>query len=161
MKNVKKLTALLVVVCVVSSAGAALAYGRREPRPDFRPEFWGNEFEGKQFEGRQFERPFEPEMRGNFGKCGRHCRPFFEKEMPENIKSKIVELEKLRIDLRAILSSEKVDKAKALETFEAIQKLENEIKTWKFVTRLEKFEEIKRNQSKEETKRNQSELEPK
>lgn len=140
MKNVKKLTALFLVVCVVSSAGAALAHGRRGSRYDFKPEFF-------EYEGEFMDEPFEPEMHRCYGRFGRHCRPFFDSEMPENIKSKIVELEKLRIDLRAILSSEKVDKVKALENFEAIQKLENEIQTWKFVTRLEKFDEMKRNHS--------------
>ena len=128
MKNVKKLTAVLVVVCVVCSAGAALAHGRKSPRPDFRPEFMG---EPHNFEMQQ--RPPMPhndfDCRGHrMGMRGHHGRfehGFFEKNMPEEIKAKVAEAEKLKIDLRMLLSAPKVDKAKALDTFQSIQKIKS------------------------------------
>ena len=64
----------------------------------------------------------------------------FAPDMPEDVKAKVVEAAKLRIDLDAALSAKNIDKAKAMEIFAAIQKAEDEVEAWKFSKRIEMIE---------------------
>ena len=132
----KKLLAVVLTVCVIFGAGAAFAQGRRSVR-NFdgqrdmsnmnRPDFDGRDrnFERCGFEGRGF-------MRGNFTP-----------DMPKEIREKAVELAKLRVDLEEAMTSNPINKSKALETFKKIQLIENEIDTWKFEKRLDFMEKMK------------------
>lgn len=106
----KKVLAVVAVVCVVFVAGAAIA----QPR--------GNNA------GRM------PQF-GELG-CRRH-EPVFTPDMTDEIRAKVVEAEKLRIDLEAELAVKKIDKEKALALFSQLQKAEQEIEVWKFNRKLE------------------------
>ncbi len=141
----KALVLLVVVSVVVCSCSLAFAGGRRGFRPDFCPEF-PRGFEAQDFHGRQPR----PEMRcGDRDGFGRFNG--FAREIPDEIKAKFAEIRKMRIDLDMLLSAKELNKAQALEKFEAIQKLENEIETWRFVERLEKlakFQELQKTPDK-------------
>ena len=82
----------------------------------------------------------------NFERCGFDGRGFrgnFTPDMPKEIREKAVELAKLRVDLEEAMTSNPINKAKALETFKKIQLIENEIDTWKFEKRLDFMEKMK------------------
>ena len=128
----KKVLALLLVVCVVCSAGAAFA----KPRMPRRPDFAGNENFRPEFAPGDMP-PMPPHGRG-FRPEGRHMR--FSPDMPKEIRAKVVELEKLRIDLDEALSSKPVNKAKALEVHAKMQPLKNDLENWRFERRLEFLE---------------------
>ena len=136
----KKLLAVIAVVTVVCAAGAAFAKthghdesrrmphqiqqdfsGEREPRDQRRPEG----FDGA---GCRFGRGHKP------GKLG------ITPDMPEEIRAKVVEAAKLKIDLEAVFAAKPLDKAKAMDIFGKIQQAENEVKMWKFGKRLEMME---------------------
>jgi hypothetical protein len=68
----------------------------------------------------------------------------FAPDMPEEIKAKVVEAAKLKIDLDAALSARPIDKAEALEIFAQIQKAEQEVDAWKFGKRIERIEEFRK-----------------
>ncbi len=144
----KKVLAVVAVVCVVFAAGAALAQpranqeGRRVP-PQLMKEFDG---EKGHLDQRSPEQRFD---RPEFGRNGdmpcrfeghRPGRMMFTPDMPEEIRAKAVEAAKLRIDLEAALSAKPIDKAKALEIFAKVQKAENEIDAWKFSKRINMME---------------------
>ncbi|MBQ6772798.1 MAG: hypothetical protein IJP48_01925 [Synergistaceae bacterium] len=134
----KKVLALLLAVCVVCAAGAAFAKPGMQRRPDFacnenfRPEFAPGDMPGPGgFEGRHHgHRPPRPE--------GRHMR--FAPDMPQEIRAKAVELEKLKIDLEEALTSKPVNKAKALEVHKKMQTLKNDLDDWRFERKLEFIE---------------------
>ncbi|MBR2208127.1 MAG: hypothetical protein IJ859_04880 [Synergistaceae bacterium] len=64
--------------------------------------------------------------------------------MPKEIREKAAELAKLRIDLEEAMSSEPLNKAKALDTYAKIQKVKQEIDAWRFSKKLERIEEFKK-----------------
>ena len=148
----KKVLAVVAVVCVVFAAGAALAQpranqeGRRVP-PQLMKEFDGEKGHLDQRSPEQrFNRPDRPEpgrdgenMPCRFG-GRRGGRMMFMPDMPEEIRAKAVEAAKLRIDLEAALSTRPIDKAKALEIFAKVQQAENEIEAWKFSKRIDMME---------------------
>ena len=68
----------------------------------------------------------------------------FTPDMPKEIREKAAELAKLRVDLEEAMSSEPINKAKALDTYAKMQKLEQEIKAWRFAQKLERIEEFKK-----------------
>ena len=165
----KKVLAVVAVVCVVCAAGAALAQprAREDVRKMPSQAVQGqpgqpmNQRNNQQFAGepcrcgRGFDRRpedgkgnFDPQgMPGEFGGhghkdgFGRGCgRMMFAPDMPEEIKAKVVEAAKLKIDLEAALSAKPIDKAKALEVFTKIQKTEQEIEAWKFIKHIEQME---------------------
>ena len=59
---------------------------------------------------------------------------------PEEIRTKITEAAKLRIDLRDVMIRKPLDRAKALEIHGQLQKLNEELKTWAFTQRLDLIE---------------------
>lgn len=144
----KKFAAVLLVVCVVCAAGAAFAQPKRNDMPQRReaPQFQPRNFDYAPCPCRGAERGrnFQPQPRGPRGFQGRENRPMFAPDMPKEIRAKAVELAKLRIDLEEALSSEPMDKAKALEIHAKIQSVENEIEAWRFSRKLERVEAMKK-----------------
>ena len=67
----------------------------------------------------------------------------FAPDMTQEIREKVVELEKLRIDLDEAMTANPINKAKALETYGKMQKLEQEIDAWRFEQRLERLEKFR------------------
>ena len=148
----KKTLAVLLAVCVVFGAGSAFAQPRNSQ--DFENRRYSNlpmDFHGQPG---QF---CEPYSNGNnfggygprhgYGRYGFGCHGFnggmnFYPDMPKEIREKAVELAKLRVDLEEAMSSRPVNKAKALETYAKMQKLEQEINTWRFAQRLERIEDF-------------------
>lgn len=131
----KKVLAVISVVCVMCVAGSAMANqsrnDRRHPMPpqaqameqrqDFRCP------EGR-FDGRP-ERPRPPVKAGRFTP-----------DMPPEIREKVAELAKLRVDLEEAMTAEPLNKEKALDTHAKMQKLRNEIARWRFEKKLERIE---------------------
>ena len=165
----KKVLAVVAVVCVVFAAGAALAQprtgndGRRVPPQMMKafngekghidqrkaPQFPGESFDRGMVRGRMNPAMFERREPGRDDRMpcrfeGRGRRGMmFAPDMPEEIRAKVVEAKKLHIDLEAALSTKPIDKAKALEVFTKIQQAEGEVEVWKFSKRLEMMEAFK------------------
>ena len=145
----KKVLALLLVVCVMCAAGAAFAQGKH--RQDFRGNHAPNEFARPEFaQGMnppEFA-PGEPRPDMPMPPHGRFCRPGpegrrhmrFAPDMTPELRAKVVELEKLKIDLEEALTSRPVNKAKALEVHKKMQTLKNDLDNWRFEKRLEFIE---------------------
>ena len=70
----------------------------------------------------------------------------FAPDMPEDVKAKVVEAKKLKIDLEAALSSRPVDKAKALEIFGQLKKAEQEVELWMFGKKIDRIEAFRKQQ---------------
>jgi hypothetical protein len=81
------------------------------------------------------------EWRATRGADFAHHAKFFN-EMPQEIRDKEVEAEKLRIDLGNILSQKPLNKDKAVELNGQIGKLKQEIKAWRFEQKLNRIEEF-------------------
>ena len=145
----KKVLAVIVTVCVVF--GAAAAFAQQGRNNNGAQEFRGPQFNRQRFNG----------QRGNFQNCpanfegcspdfgprhgfGRKGGMNFTPDMPKEIREKAADLAKLRIDLEEALSSRPINKAKALEVHAKMQKLQNEIDTWRFSQRLERIEEFQK-----------------
>lgn len=130
--KVKKLMALFTVAMVLAIAGTALAYGGRKHHGrgdgNWFPMGPGQAFppgQCQQYQGHPgFRGVPAPHMNRNF-------------DIPQDIRDKQVEADKLRIDLRAELSKPQIDKAKALEIWKKHRALRNEISEWFFTQRLE------------------------
>ena len=153
----KKVIAVVAVVCVMFAAGSALAQQREHRNqqqmnhpqimrnaPEFGPRFQNvsGDFRGPRGD-------FRPEFPG-FG--SRHCGfegrghrgPTFTPDMPKEIREKATELAKLRVDLEEAMTSCPLNKEKALEVHAKMQKAEQEIDAWRFAKRLERIEEIQK-----------------
>ncbi len=142
------LVLLIVVSVVVCSCSLAFARGRRGFGSDFSPEF-SRGFEAQDFRCRQPRQEMRCGGRDGFGRFNGRFNGLA-REIPDEIKAKFAEVRKMRIDLDMLLSAKEINKTQALEKFEAIQKLENEINTWRFVDRLEKlakFQELQKPQA--------------
>ena len=160
----KKVLAVVCVVCVVCAAGAALAQprSRGENRPV--PPQLQKEFTGEQghLDLRRPEQRFSsseefrgcPRMQQGRFEGRRHGGDkgmMFTPDMPEEIRAKAVDAEKLRIDLRAAFAKKPLDKAEILDLFAKIQKAENEVEAWKFAQRVDRFEEFQKQQELNKT----------
>ncbi len=64
----------------------------------------------------------------------------FTPDMPKEIREKSAELAKLRIDLEEAMTSRPLNREKALDVHAKIQKVKQEIETWRFTQRLERIE---------------------
>lgn len=64
----------------------------------------------------------------------------FTPDMPKEIREKAAELAKLKIDLEEAMTSRPINKEKALDVHAKIQKVKQEIETWRFTRRLERIE---------------------
>lgn len=135
----KKVLAIVVVLCVVFVAGTALAQPRRHDEARRMP-----------MPPHGQHMPQHPDHPGPGGMPQAHCSPEpghgghralrFAPDMPEEIRAKVVEAAKLRIDLEAAFAEKPINKAKALEIFAQLQRAENEIATWKFARKIERIE---------------------
>ncbi|MBQ3347506.1 MAG: hypothetical protein IJQ15_05125 [Synergistaceae bacterium] len=155
----KKVIAVVAVVCVMFAAGSALAQPkdrRNQPQnvqqmnrpqrnaPDFQER--GPRFQNVSDDFRGPRGDFKP----GFG--GRHCGfegrghrgPTFTPDMPKEIREKATELAKLRIDLEEAMTSRPLNKEKALEVHAKMQKVEQEVEAWRFAQRLERIEEMQK-----------------
>ena len=115
----KKVLAVVTVVCVMFAAGTALAQQR--PNEGHRPQA-----------PQRMEQHHRPH-RGNFTP-----------DMPKEIREKATELAKLRIDLEEAMTSRPLNKEKALEVHAKMQKVEQEVEAWRFAQRLERIEEMQK-----------------
>lgn len=136
----KKVLAVVAVIAVVCVAGAAFAQPRsRENNRPVPP--MPQQFQQAQ-QGR--DAMSSPSFRPQDCPCGRFDRKpgrlGLMPDMPEEIRAKVVEAAKLRVDLEAALSIRPIDKAKALEVFTKIQNVEKEIEAWKFAKKLDMME---------------------
>ena len=84
---------------------------------------------------------FGPEAQGprgdRFPRRGR-----FSPDMPQEVRAKVVEAAKLRIDLEEVLSQKPLNREKALELNGKISKLKQEIRAWRFEQKLDRIEEF-------------------
>ena len=160
----KKVLAVAAVVCVVCVAGTALAqqHGRgnqsqqmNHPRMmfeasrDFRPQNVSGDFRAPRKDFRPGQpannephRPGHEGMRCGFD--GGHREHIFTPDMPQEIRAKAVELAKLRVDLEEAMTSRPLNKEKALEVHAKMQKVEQEIDTWRFTQKLEHIEAMQK-----------------
>ena len=63
------------------------------------------------------------------------------KNVPDDIRAKMVDLAKLRIDMRDALTRDPVDRAKATEVHAKMATLMQDIGTWRFNQRLDRIEQ--------------------
>ena len=139
----KKVLAVISVVCVMCAAGSAMANQSKNdrhrpmspqaPAMEQRHDFRG----GPNFDGRP-ERP-RPQFEAHRGRG-----PRFTPDMPPEIREKAAELAKLRVDLEEAMTAEPLNKAKALEVHAKILTVKNEIEAWRFAKKLERIEEIRK-----------------
>ena len=69
-------------------------------------------------------------------------RGMFAPDMPQEIRAKVVEAEKLHIDLENVLSQKPLNKDKAVELNGQISKLRQEVQAWRFEQKLNRIEEF-------------------
>ena len=81
-------------------------------------------------------------------------RGMFAPDMPQEIRDKEVEAEKLRIDLGNVLSQKPLNKDKAIELNGQIGKLHQEVQAWRFEQKLNRIEEFNKKPA-EDTKAEQ------
>lgn len=149
----KKFLALTVTAFVIFASAAAFAQPRnaQSQAQVNRPRLSQSQAGPKNFQScnpgdGEFDGRFKrPGAHPGYGYCGggrRHMN--FTPDMPSEIREKAAELAKLRIDLEEAMSSKPVNKAKALDTFAKIQKVEQEIDAWRFAQKLERIEEFRK-----------------
>ena len=88
---------------------------------------------------------------------GRHAR--FSPNMPQEIRAKVVELEKLKIDLDEALTSRPINKAKALEVHAKMLKVRKDISAWRFERKLERLEKMTKSEQLHESESEKGESE--
>lgn len=157
----KKILAVVLVVSVVFGAGAAIAQPKRQPMQNQRQRFVQSEAGNPNIqnannnaqnpqrpqmmprndERKNFRGPRPDMMRQDFRGCDRG--PRFAPDMPKEIREKVAELAKLKIDLEEALTSKPINKAKALEVHAKMQQVKNEIDAWRFAKRLEFMEKAR------------------
>lgn len=160
----KKALAILTIVAVLGSVGVAGAERRDGRRNDGRPGYcgWGDRWRewregngspdewrrpGMRREGawdhwgdrRDREDWRHHDRVGRDGGMRRWWREL-RKDASGEIRSKVVELEKLRIDMRDALTRDPIDREKALEVFEKMAALRREIAGWAFNRKLDALE---------------------
>lgn len=119
----RKVLAVIAVLCVVFAAGTALA-AQTNGRPQLPP---------------RMERPHMPPT-CHETRAHRLGHRTFTPDMPSEIREKAAELAKLKIDLEEAMTSRPLNKEKALDVHAKIQKVKQEIETWRFTKRLERIE---------------------
>lgn len=148
----KKILAVISVVCVVCIAGTALAQNNGAKRERRNPLQMMNR--------PAMSRDMRGDFRPGFDGRGMHCgfegrRQNFSPDMPKEIREKAAQLAKLRVDLEEALTSNPLNKEKALEAFNAIQNLKQEIEAWKFTRKLQRIEEMQKRRVEMEKKRDE------
>ena len=121
----KKVLLVLLVVALVVVAGAAVAAKKNRER-----EFWG-EACGLETQGRRGGGDFRrgEGLRGNL------------RNAPDEVRDKVVELEKLRVDMRDALSRTPLDRAKVLEIHARMTEVRQGIATWLLNQRMDRMEQ--------------------
>ena len=154
----KKVLAVISVVCVMCAASSAIASPSKNDRHrPMQPQVPGIEqrqdFRGP--EGRFDGRP------GSQFEARRAKGPRFTPDMPQEIREKVAELAKLRVDLEEAMTSKPLNKAKALEVHAKILTVKNEIEAWRFAKKLERIEAMRKQHelNKNEVPPEKSELE--
>ncbi len=122
----KKVLAISLVLCVVFAASSAIA----RPRGSMRNQ----------------DCEFAPE--------GYNDR--FAPEIPKEIRAKMSEAAKLRIDLGDALHDNPIDKAKAVEIHDKIMKLEQDIERWKFGQKIDRIEASRKQHEENRNRRHNS-----
>ena len=88
---------------------------------------------------RSFAQHFQPKHRPDNNRT--YSKPVkFSPNMPDEIRAKVTDAAKLRIDLDNVMTKKPVDKAKAVEIYTNISKLESEIRVWRFSQKLDRLE---------------------
>ena len=128
MKSLKKSVIAVLVIGTLSIAGTAFAYRGQ------RLNAQGCAYRSNPAFGAQ-------EWRATRGADFAHHAQFFN-EMPQDIRDKEVEAEKLRIELNSVLSQKPLNKDKAAELSGQINKLRQDVRTWRFEQRLNRIEEF-------------------
>ena len=137
----KKVLAVISVVCVMCAASSAIASPSKNDRHrPMQPQVPGIEqrqdFRGP--EGRFDGRP-RPPFEARRAKGSR-----FTPDMPQEIREKVAELAKLRVDLEEAMTSKPLNKAKALEVHAKILAVKNEVEAWRFAKKLERIEAMRK-----------------
>lgn len=140
--SMRKYLALFTVALVLATTGTALAYGGRMHHG------YGGGNQPYMQRGGEYGPWCQPQF-GHRGGGPRYGQPGFGNapapymnwnvEIPQVIRDKQVEADKLRIDLGAELNKPQVDKAKALEIWKKHRALRGEISEWFFTQRLEQM----------------------
>ncbi|MDR1873723.1 MAG: hypothetical protein LBQ90_01735 [Synergistaceae bacterium] len=138
----KRALAVVAIVAVLCVSGVAFA-GRDGPRA----KEWGHCDRGEGF--RRGGPAWHDGERG--GRGWRHRGwmdrdDWSRRDVPDEIRSKMSELEKFRIDMRDALTRNPIDRARATEAFEKIQTLRRELAGWFFNRRLDNLEERQKQQ---------------
>ena len=127
MKSMKKIVVALVMIGILSLTGAAMAKGMREQGgPGWQP---GG---GARMWAKGPHEKADPRRL--------HVSP----DMPDEIRAKVVEAAKLRIDLEDALSRNPLDRARAVELHGKIAKLDQEVAAWRFNKKLDRIEEARK-----------------
>ena len=129
MKSLKKSVIAVVVIGTLSVAGTAFAY-------------CGQGFEGQNFARRgcpafESRQAWQASRGGDFA----HHSQFFN-EMPQEIRDKEAEAQKLSIDMGNVLSKKPLDREKAVELSGQINKLRQDVRAWRFEQKLNRIEEF-------------------
>ncbi len=122
----KKRIGILAIIAVMGLSSVAMAHG------------WHGRGYGDQYGGGNSGRPCARfEQKGErFGKRQENLR----KNMPQTIKDKIAESQKLMIDMRAEMEKSPIDRARIMRLREKNVKLRQEISDWTFSQRLDRIE---------------------
>ena len=143
MKKVLAL-ALALAVCI---AGTSIAAPRKSPARQPAPAGMNQEMPPRmnQPAPARMERmnPDAQNTPRNEAPCppkARRGSRMFTPDMPKEIREKSAELAKLRIDLEEAMTSRPINKEKALDVHAKMQKVKQEIETWRFTQRLERVE---------------------
>ena len=143
MKKVLAL-ALALAVCI---AGTSIAAPRKSPARQPAPAGMNQEMPPRmnQPAPARMERmnPDAQNTPRNEAPCppkARRGSRMFTPDMPKEIREKSAELAKLRIDLEEAMTSRPINKEKALDVHAKMQKVKQEIETWRFTQRLERIE---------------------
>ena len=153
----KKVIAVVAVVCVMFAAGSALAQPKdRRDQPQNVQQQMMSPHRDFQERGPRFQNVSD-DFRGHHGDFrpgfdGRHCGfegrghrgPTFTPDMPKEIREKATELAKLRVDLEEAMTSRPLNKEKALDVHAKMQKVEQEVEAWRFAQKLERIEEMQK-----------------
>ncbi len=120
----KKVLAILLVLCVVFAASSAIAHPRDQ-------------------------RHHQDCECGSEGYNDR-----FAPDIPKEIRSKMTEVAKLKIDLDDALHDNPIDKKKAIGIHDKMLKLEQEIDRWMFEKKLGKIEAFRKHHEENRNRRN-------
>ena len=121
----KKVLLVLLVVALVAVAGVAVA-AKKNREKEFVGESYGLETQ---------------EQRGDRdSQRGEGIRDRL-RNAPDEVRAKVVELEKLRVDMRDALSRTPLDRAKVLEIHGRMTAVRQEIATWLLNQRMDRMEQ--------------------